>query len=260
MYEYDIENLPRTGVSRGDNGRTVVQFHVPAGVNEINHRIETRAILNKTVNIDGIELVEIMHKTMKEHIHYMMRIFDSEEIRLKDGIQTLLFEARVFFHLTRIERDREEGMEDYLKYLTYNWDIIKNVRVCEVLENFLASNNGGFTNQEVKIEDNEEYYFLAGVLDERNTSSFDMKVAKIKRESENAWEGLNVRLFKYNSTEKRYRGTAEIAWSVETQELGEEKLGKIYALTKLTEKEKEEFIKSRTIVNKAEVLERAIKE
>ena len=100
MYEYDIENLiwciPRTGVSRGESGITVVQFHVPNGVNEINHRIETRAILNKTVNIDNIELAEIMHKTMKEHIHYIMRIFDSEEIKYKDGIQTLLFEARVF--------------------------------------------------------------------------------------------------------------------------------------------------------------------
>jgi hypothetical protein len=202
MYEYDIENLPRTGVSRGESGITVVQFHVPDGVNEINHRIETRAILNKTVNIDDIELAEIMHKTMKEHIHYIMRIFDSEEIKYKDGIQTLLFEARVFFHLTQIEVDRAESMKNYLKYLTENWNIVKNVRVCEVLENFLASNNREFTNQEVKIEDNEEYYFLAGVLDERNASSFDMKVAKIKRESENAWEGLNVRLFKYNSTEK----------------------------------------------------------
>lgn len=260
MYGYDVESLPRTGVNWQEDGIRVVQFHVPDKVDEINHRIETRAILNKTVSIDSIELTKIIHEAMKEHILYITTIFDSEEVKLKDGMQILLFEARVFFHLTQIKEDRAESMKNYLKYLTENWDIVKNVQVCEVLENFLASNNEGFTSQEIKIENSEEYYFLAGVLDERNASSLNMRVAMIKRESENAWEGLNIRIFSYNSTDKRYKSTAEIEWSVGTQELGEEKLGKIYALTKLTEKEKEEFIKSRTIVNKAEVLERAIKE
>lgn len=260
MYEYDVISLPSTGVDREVDGIRVVQFNVPHEVDAINHRIETRIILNRAINISDTELSEIIHEAMKEHVSYIKTIFYSEEIKYKDGIQILLFEARVFFHLTQIEENRAESMRNYLKYLTENWDIVKNVRVCEVLENFLASNIGEFTNQEVKIENSEEYYFLAGALDETNTSKFNTRVAMIKRESENAWEGLNVRLFQYNSTDKRYKSTAGIEWSVETQELGEEKLGKIYALTKLTAKEKEEFIKSRTIVNKAEVLERAIKE